>query len=245
MNSLKLFLSFLVVSAGYAQYPDGNEILKKIDNNMSARSKIVQSRMVIHGARGSRTVVSKSWIEGVDRSFTEYLAPPREKGTKMLKLEDQLWTYSPQTDRTIRIAGHLLRQSVMGSDLSYEDYMEDPEMSNIYDATVIAETQIEDRECWVLDLVAQEENVAYYKRKLWVDKTRFVPLKEELYSKSDKLLKNLIIKKVERLEDRWYPSHMIFKDVMKSGEGTEFIVDSIELDVSISPYIFSKAALRK
>jgi len=35
-----------------------------------------------------------------------------------------------------------------------------------------------------------------------VDKIRFVPLQEELYSKSDKLLKNLVIKNVERLEDR-------------------------------------------
>jgi hypothetical protein len=36
----------------------------------------------------------------------------------MLKLGDQLWTFSPSTDRTIQIAGHMLRQSVMGSDMS-------------------------------------------------------------------------------------------------------------------------------
>jgi len=38
---------------------------------------------------------------------------------------------------------------------------------------------------------------------------------------------------------------MVFKDVMKSGDGTEFIVDSIELDVPIPAHMFSKAALRK
>ena len=36
---------------------------------------------------------------------------------------------------------------------------------------------------------ATEEDVAYQMRKLWVDKSRYIPLKEELYAKSGKLLK--------------------------------------------------------
>ncbi|MCK7490029.1 MAG: outer membrane lipoprotein-sorting protein [Anaerotruncus sp.] len=57
----------------------------------------------------------------------------------MLKLEDQLWTYTPASDRTILISGHMLRQSVMGSDLSYEDMMEDPRLASLYAATVAGE----------------------------------------------------------------------------------------------------------
>ena len=92
--------------------------------------------MTIHGRRGSRTMKAKSWIQGVDQAFTEYLDPPRDAGTKMLKLGGQLWTFSPSTDRTIQIAGHMLRQSVMGSDMSYEDLMEDPKLQNLYEAKV-------------------------------------------------------------------------------------------------------------
>ena len=44
---------------------------------------------------------------------------------RMLKLDDILLTYSPQTDRIIQISGHMLKQSVMGSDFSYNDIMED------------------------------------------------------------------------------------------------------------------------
>ena len=87
---------------------------------MSSDTRYVKSQMVIHGPRSSRTIESESWAEGKS-AFTEYLAPAREKGTKMLKLEDKLWIFSPSTDRTIQISGHMLRQSVMGSDLSYED----------------------------------------------------------------------------------------------------------------------------
>ena len=36
-----------------------------------------------------------------------------------------------------------------------------------------------------------------------------------------------------------------FKDVLKSGSGTEFRLDSIRFNVAIPEYIFSKAALKK
>jgi len=163
----------------------------------------------------------------------------------MLKLENELWIYSPSTDRTIKIAGHMLRRSVMGSDLSYEDYMEDPKLSNIYEAILIGEETLGGRACYLLELTAKKDEVAYQKRKMWVDKERYLPLREERYAKSGTLLKTFVINEVFQLENRWYPKKMTFKDVLQKGEGTEFIIDSIEFNVQIPDYVFSKASLRK
>ena len=153
-------LAFIVTITAYslpaAAQPNGSEILQRIDEAMTSESKIVVSKMVIHGRRSSRTMEVKSWIKGEDQSFSEYLAPAREAGTKMLKLDDQLWTYSPQTDRTIRISGHMLRQSVMGSDMSYEDMMEDPKLENLYTAEVAGEETLLDRPCWIVELTAKK-----------------------------------------------------------------------------------------
>ena len=97
----------LFTSALWAQ-PTGQEILDRIDANMSSEYRYVKSKMIIHGPRSSRTMESECWAEG-EIAFTEYLAPAREKGTKMLKLEDKLWIFSPSTDRTIQISGHMLQ----------------------------------------------------------------------------------------------------------------------------------------
>ena len=228
-----------------AQVPDGNDLLLQIDRNMFSRNKIITSRMIIHGRRASRTIESKSWIEGAEKSFTEYLSPPREKGTKMLKLSDQLWTYTPSADRSIRISGHMLRQSVMGSDLSYEDMMEDPKLQNLYNATVIGEDTLLNRPCWILELQAKIQDVAYYSRKIWVDKIRSIILKEERFAKSGKLLKTTVIKEIMPVDNRWVARRVVFKDALKEGKGTEFILDSIEFDAQIPEYLFTKAALRR
>ncbi|MBN1895226.1 outer membrane lipoprotein-sorting protein [bacterium] len=236
---------FAALSVLYGQTPDGTDLLRKIDANMSSRNHVATSRMVIHGRRGSRTLEARSFTEGVDKSFTEYTAPSRDRGTKMLKLEDRLWIYSPHTDRIIQISGHMLRQSVMGSDLSYEDMMEDPNLERHYDAAVTGSDTVSGRDCWILTLKARTPDMAYASRILWVDRERFVPLKEELYAKSGKLLKRLDLSDVSRIEGRWYPKRMLFKDMLKEGEGTEFIVDEISFDQDIPEYLFTKAALRK
>ena len=246
MRKYILILIFLLSSViGYSQTPTGKEILERIDENMSSENRIFTSKMIIHGRRGSRTVESKSWAVGEDQSFSEYTAPAREKGTKMLKLEDKLWMYSPGTDRIIQISGHMLRQSMMGSDLSYEDMMEDPKLMNHYDAEVTGSETIDDRPCWILQLTATTSDIAYHSRKLWVDKTRNIPLKEELYAKSGKLLKKTDLKDITQIEGRWFPRRIIFKDVLKKGKGTEFVFQTIQFNQTIPKYIFSKAALRR
>jgi len=231
-------------SAGQDAYTDGAAILRRTDENMGSDNKISTSTMTIHGRRGSRSVKSKSWIQGRTKSFTEYLDPPREKGTKMLKLEDQLWTYTPSSDRTILISGHMLRQSIMGSDLSYEDMMEDPRLESLYKATVVGEEEIEGRPCWVLDLVSRGEEIAYYRRKAWIDKERYVLMREERFAKSGKLLKSTEVKRIDRQGGRWIPTLIVFKDALKEGRGTEFGLESIEFDASIPDHVFTKASLR-
>ncbi len=71
-----------------SQNPTGDWILKKVDENITSENKIITAKMIIHLRRTSRTMEFKSFIQGTEKAFTEFLSPPREKGTKMLKLED-------------------------------------------------------------------------------------------------------------------------------------------------------------
>ncbi len=225
--------------------PDANVILDKVDKNISSKNRIFESEMIIHGRRTSRTITSISYSAGTKQSFTRYLSPAREEGTKMLKLENQLWIYSPSTDRIIQISGHMLRQSVMGSDLSYEDMMDDRKLTDIYTAKVIANETINGRNTCILELIAKVDDVAYHSQKIWVDTERYVPLKQELFAKSGQLLKRIILSDVKQVQGRWFPMSMVYKDVLKEGSGTEFRITSAKFDQDIPEYIFTKAALKQ
>ena len=238
-----MFFSFV---SSQTEIVSVDNIINKMDKNLNAKSRILKSKMVVHGRRSSRIIESKNWVIGTEKSFTEYLSPAREAGTKMLKLGDKLWTYSPQTDRVIQISGHMLRQSVMGSDMSYNDMMEDRPLQEIYKATITGSETREGRDHWVITMEAKVTGLPYPKRKTWVDKEYFLPLREELYAKSGKLLKTATLKNIKNIQGRWFPEKFIYKDELKrNSKGTEWIIDNIEFDVKIPSSRFSKALLRK
>ena len=245
---IKILISFLSFAflLGQSKGKTVQEIIRAMDNNLSAKSRVLTSKMIVHGRRSSRTIESKNWVIGVDQAFTEYLSPPREKGTKMLKLEDKLWTYSPQTDRVIQISGHMLRQSVMGSDISYNDMMEDRPLMDLYEATLEGSVEIDGRDHWIMLLTAKVKGLSYPMRRAWIDKEYLLPMKEELYAKSGKLLKTSTMDGIKKVQGRWFPTRFIFKDELKrNSKGTEWVIDEIAFDVDIPDYRFKKGILRK
>ncbi len=245
---IKIFISFLSFTFLFAQADDMSvqDIIKAMDNNLNAKSRVMTSKMVVHGRRAIRTIESRSWVVGIDLAFTEYLSPPREAGTKMLKDGDKLWTYSPQTDRVIQISGHMLRQSVMGSDMSYNDMMEDRPLMDLYEATLESSVEINGRDHWIVLLTAKVKGLSYPMRRAWIDKEYLLPMKEELYAKSGKLLKTSTMDGIKKVQGRWFPSRFIFKDELKrNSKGTEWIIEEIEFDTEIPDSRFLKARLRK
>ena len=223
-----------------------DSIIRKMDQNLNAKSRVLTSKMVVKGRRSSRTIESKNWVVGTEKAFTEYISPAREAGIKMLKIGNKLWTYSPQTDRVIQISGHMLRQSVMGSDMSYNDMMEDRTMEEIYKASISGSEKVNNRDCWIIEMEARIKGLPYPKRKAWVDKEYFLPIKEELYAKSGKLLKTSTLSDIKKIKGRWFPSKFKFKDELKrNSKGTEWIIEKIEFDKDIKESRFTKALLRK
>ena len=246
MNKFFIFLLSLSYTSVEANKLSAYEIVNTMDKNLNSKNRVLTSEMIIYGRRKSRTIKSKSWSIGTEKSFTENLSPAREAGTKMLKLKDKLWTYSPQTDRIIQISGHMLRQSVNGSDMSYKDMMETRALSEIYNLSLEESVFIDKRDHWVIFMEAKVKGLSYPKRRAWIDKEYFLPIKEELYAKSGKLLKTTSMSNIKRTQGRWFPFHYKFKDELKrNSRGTEWIINDIEFDNEISESRFSKALLRK
>ena len=95
-----------------------------------------------------------------------------------------------------------------------------------------------------MELDAKTPDVTYQIRKVWVDRETYVPLREDLFAKSGKLLKRTELYDIKKIGTRWFPEKIVFKDMLKSGDGTEFIIESIQFNTEIPEYLFTKASLR-
>ncbi len=222
-----------------------HRLLVEVDKNMWATTKYIHGRLIIDNGRRVRELAMESWMEGVTRSYSYYKSPPRERGTKMLKLDKKLWMYTPQTDRKILIAGHMLRQSMMGSDLSYEDMMEDEKLSEAYTGTIDGEEDMEGVKTLVMTLKARKKTKTYQILKIWADPVKKIVLKEEAYAKSGKLLKLIYFREYRQVGNRLFPRKMVFRDMLKKNTQTTYMFDKIEFDVTIPKKYFSIRILKR
>ena len=243
---LSLFFFVFTISPllNLAEAIDAQKLLKEVDDNLWSNTKFISGRLIIDNGRKVRTLTQDSWMEGVERSYSHYKSPAREKGTKMLKIKGKLWMYTPRTDRKILIAGHLLRQSMMGSDLSYEDMMEDHKLSQSYIATFDRLQSIKGTEYTILNLAARDKKTTYQTRRVWINPKDKTILQEERFAKTGKLLKRILFKDYELIDDRIFPRTMIFKDLLKKNTQTTYKFDVIKFDLDIPDYYFSISILR-
>jgi hypothetical protein len=50
---------------------------------------------------------------------------------------------------------------------------------------------------------------------------------------------------VKKVDKRWFPMTVLYKDMLKDGKGTEFQMTSVKFDQQIPDYVFTKAALKQ
>ena len=229
----------VLVTGSYAQLTP-TQILERVDANMTMSTARVNAQMTITYRDGDvRNLVYGAWAQGTDESFLEFTSPARDAGSRFLRIEDAMWIFLPRVGKSVRIQGHMLRQGLMGSDFSYGDASENPSMVDDYEAVLDGEEEIEGRRAYVVDLTARRNDLSYQKRKIWVDAERWVPLKEERFARSGKLLKTALLSDVRRVGSRWYPFRIEMDDAMQTDTRTVLQMLEVELDVRVPREVFT------
>lgn len=235
-----LLIFFLSFSLGFSI--TSNEILEAVDYNMTPISVSYKGEMNIHRSGKTRVKKFDMYAVGAEKSFIKFTYPKRDSGTKFLRNDSNLWIYMPSTSKTIKISQHMLKDSMMGSDFSYDDQTDRNTLHDIYNSTIIEETGSE----YKLDLIRKEGITAKYQRQvIWVDKENMTLKKADMYATSGKLLKVMDIYEIKKLGERFYITKMRITDVLKDDSYTELILTDIKIDLDIPDSVFSLRNLER
>lgn len=239
---LAAFLMFCIISnlslADTAGLTADQIINRRDDNEFYSSARLEGEMIVINGNRQMKK--SFTSLSDKNNSLTEF-TNPMDRGTRFLKRDDELYMFFPDAEDVVHISGHMLNNSMMGSDYSYKDMMESEKLTDLYDFKIIGEEKYKDRPCYLIEgtKVDGKEDVQYYRRKIWVDKERFIGLKEELYAQSGRLLKVSEVTEVKKINERWFPMKSVMVNKLRKNTSTEFIVDKIEFNPEIANGTFT------
>jgi outer membrane lipoprotein-sorting protein len=243
-RSIKI-CTLCVILATTLSAQTGIEIIDRVDKNVVANTISYDAKMIISLAGQVREKEFIGYIQGKKLAYLEFTAPARDKGTRFLKLNDEMWIYVKEVEKATKIAGHMLRQSLVGSDFSYDDITSNEKRKEQYNINFKGIDTVLNQACYNLELTAKIEEVTYYKRELWIDKEYYYPLKEELYAKSGKIMKEITISDFEKIGDKNYPTKIRMENKLRQNTYTELILGNVKLDVSIPERIFTKAYLER
>ena len=234
----------LVAGLAFSQTPRAVELLQKVDSNEIYKTIEYNGEMIIE-YQGRRYVkVMKAWARDNSDSFIEF-TNPEDRGTKYLKKGGRLFMYSPDNEGVMLISGHMLKESMMGSDMSYGDAVNNETLASRYNAVVSGSETLNGRPAWVLELEAKKRTESYPKRKLWIDKETFDLLRYELYALSGARLKEYNLLKAEIIAGRRFPVEAEIRDLLRRDSKTTFIMKNAILDKPIPDSVFSQRNLER
>lgn len=183
----------LSLGAATVQAQDVTTLLKAADKfRMSSDNLQVETQVNVLNADGSpdKERRYKVFAQAGRKSLVLMLSPA-EKGQKVLMLGDDFWLLMPDSQRPLRITPmqKLLGDASTG-DIASMSWADD------YSGALIGEERCDAPiasapavPCLHLSLNATRKGVTYQRIELWLGKTRYEPLKADLYVLSDKLAK--------------------------------------------------------
>ncbi len=226
----------------YAQSSDVSEsaeqVIRKLEENQVHETARSEGKMIINDRFGEKTTTFKSWAEGDEKSLIEFTSR-QERGQKILRTNDEIYLYFPDAAEVIRLQGAALRDSVLGSDMSYEDMTGGKGLLDDYRAKMIGTETVDGKPCYKIELNAKGRGVAYPKELIWVDTDMYVTRKVHMFSLSGKLLKEMRMQEYITRKGRTFPVKFKIEDKMKRNSSTEFIIETIEIGIDIPASRFS------
>jgi outer membrane lipoprotein-sorting protein len=214
------------------------EIVANVERNEINEEERIEGSMIISDRFGSRVKTFVSYAAGADKMLLEF-TNPEERGQKILRLEDEIYLYFPEAEEVIHLQGSALKESVMGSDFSYEDMTGEGDLLDQYQVTLQGEETIDGRKHYHLELEAKKRGLAYPKQEAWVDAEYWVMTRANSYSLSGRLLKEMELGDIRKVAGKYVPHYIIMRDAMKKNSSTEMRIEAIDLQADLPPDIFS------
>lgn len=219
-----------------------SEIITKLENNQvydTARFEVTLSVSNRFGVTGnSFTSYSR---KGGD-TLIEITAGP-DRGQKVLRQKTNIYLFYPDAEEVIWLKGSALKDSMMGSDFSYEDLTNDRTILDRYTVILEGTETVYGIKCYRLTLSAKTKNETYAKQTIWVDPEYFVTRRALLYSASGKALREMTASDIHTIAGKNLPYRTLMKDLLKKNTSTEMIITKAEIGIPLGEKYFNREEL--
>jgi len=258
MNAwLALMAGLLVLTPVAADAQSGLELMQKQRALHRVRDEEERQRLRLVSKSGAvKERVFVRWLlsgpNDLEKILVRFASPRDVEGTGLLTWEardgnDDQWLYLPATRKPKRIAASGKKNRFMGTDFSYEDLR--PESVALHRYTLGGSETVDGLDCFVIEAVPATErqgaDSGYSKRRIWLDKGRYMVVKREYHDKQGRLQKIEMLKRLVNVAGTvWRADEIEMQDV-QNGTKTVVLVESRTVNRGLKDDFFTEAELTR
>ena len=237
MKKLIVLLIIAIFALAQIWALNAEQIIDKMEDVMEFETLLFTATIKNTDKLGSTTQTFNA-IQNDDGDTLLTVTSGMDKGQKILRLDDEIYIYYPDADEIIRLSGSGLSNSFLGSDFSYEDLSGDDDYDDRYNYKLAGSETYNGIDCYVIKFTAKKLSETYQRMEMLIDKNRYVPIVERLFSKSGKLLKTIYYDGYSTKP--YFPTEVKTENAVKKTNKSEMKVTNIVFNKKLDSSLFDK-----
>lgn len=246
MKRAILLLALVVARHGSAAEPvvDARELVAQAIDQTRGVSSYAEMSMLVKRPDWQRTSRLVAWTRGRDDALIRFTAPARDAGNALLKLDENMWTFNPKINRSIRLPNSMMSQSWAGSDFSYDDLSRTDKYLRHYTLEIANDEDQDGHRVYTVDAVPLDDAPVVWGKERMVIRDDFVMLELTYYDQDLQPLKRMSSLEIKEMGGRMMASAMRMVDLEAPEHFTEFRYEKIDFDVELEDRMFTVFALQ-
>ena len=266
MNSGKIILIIFTLSIltgmgsvlSYSEELSGLEVMNRVDNRDDGDDLIQKIHQKLIDKRGGvreREMISFRKDYGKDsKSISYFLSPANIRDTALLtwdydgvEKDDDQWLYLPALKKVRRISSSDRGDYFMGTDFTFEDIKQTPELED-YNWTLTGSETVDGHDCWVVEgepkTDALKKNLGYSKTRGLIRKDINMTIRTDYWDRKGQELKHFSIIELVQIDGIWTGTKMVMENI-QTKHRTEMMFSDHKYNSGLSDRSFSERMLKR
>lgn len=213
------------------------EMVKKADLKRGLGNTEHSFTVEVTNSKSEKRELYKVYFRDVNNTLSEQLEPEKSKGRKMLMKDYDIWLFTPNIKKPIRISlEQKLTGEVSNGDIAKTNYAED------YDARIIETVNGEKGKVVKLDLTAKNKKVTYGRIEYSLLQKDYSPVEAVFFAVSGKPLKRAKFSDYKIIQGESRVTKMIIQDYIQQDKESVLVFDNYKKE-KLDAALFNKDSL--
>lgn len=224
--------------------PDARSLILAAVDHWRGTSSYMEQQMTVSRPDWQRTMALRGWTRGQKDALIRFTAPVKDAGNATLKLDGEMWIFTPRLNQVIKLPASMMAQSWMGSDFSYNDLAKSDRIIDDFTHRLTAMNEVDGFTEYTIESIPKPDAPVVWGKEITRVRGDYVLLEQQFFDQEMVPVKRMVTERIGVLDGRAYPLTITMYDLENEGHYTRVETAVGHFNLPLPPNLFTLSSLR-